>query len=476
MSFLPGLKNPPSSLCSDTSLEKGGLKGIYNLKSLTIHNMIDIKQIRKNPKEYQAAADNKNIKINIQELLELDSKRRELQTRINDLRTERNQLAGSAKSGKPSDEQIQEGKRVKAQIVEVEKHYQEIDEEFEKIMVKVPTITSEDTPIGPDDSGNVPVAEYGSKPKFDFEPKSHIELGEKLDIIDIDRGVKVAGYRGYYLKNEGATLALALMQFALHKLIQKGFTPMLPPTLVREFALFGSGYFAGRTYDPEHDEIYKIANEEVEADGKRNKENKFLIGTAEPSLLSYYSGEVLKEGDLPLKLCGFSQCYRSEIGSYGKDTRGIYRVHEFMKVEQVCITRADVEEADKMHTELVDIAKELHDELNLPYRVLRICTGDMGAGKYKMFDLEAWMPSRNDWGETGSASNFLDWQARRLNVRYEAKDGTKPYVYMLNNTALATVRPLIAILENFQQKDGSVVIPEVLRPYIPGNPAVISQK
>jgi len=266
------------------------------------------------------------------------------------------------------------------------------------------------------------------------------------------------------------------MMYALDKLISKGFTPMIPPTLVRNFALFGTGYFSGANYNGEVDEIYKIANEEIEADGKKNKEDKFLVGTAEPSLLAYYAGETLDESQLPLKICGFSQCYRSEIGSYGKDTKGLYRVHEFMKVEQVCICPADVELSDKMHGELVEISKQLHEELGLHYRVLKICTGDMSAGKYKMFDLEAWMPSRNGWGETGSASNFLDWQARRLNVKYKTKKGEKKHVYMLNNTALPTVRPLIAILENFQQKDGSVIIPEVLRKYMPGNPEKINPK
>ena len=438
--------------------------------------MLDIKYIRDNTDKVKEAAKNKNIDVDIDELLKLDEEKRKLQTEINELRTKRNELAGASNGGKPTDEKIQEGKKLKKEIAEKEEKFHQIEQKFGDLMVKVPTVTSEDTPIGKDDSENIPVEEQGEKPQFDFTPKDHIQLGKDLDIIDIERGVKVAGYRGYYLKNQGMTLALALMMYALEKLISKGFTPMLPPTLIREFALFGTGYFAGKTFNPEVDEIYKIANDEVEADGKKNKENKFLVGTAEPSLLAYYAGETLDESDLPLKICGFSQCYRSEIGSYGKDTKGLYRVHEFMKVEQVCITKADIEESDKMHQTLVEIAKELHEELGLPYRVLQICTGDMGAGKYKMFDLEAWMPSRQDWGETGSASNFLDWQARRLDVKYKTKEGERKHVYMLNNTALATVRPLIAILENFQQEDGSVIIPEVLRKYMPGNPEKITKK
>lgn len=429
--------------------------------------MVDIKYIRDNIDKFKEEIKNKKIKIDLDELLDLDLKKRNLQTKINDLRTEKNKLAEAKEGKRPSEEKIERSKEIKNELGSLEENLEKIENKFQDLMVKMPTISSSDTPIGEDDSDNLPIEEHGEKPKFSFKPRDHIEIGKNLDIIDVERGVKVAGYRGYYLKNEGTILAMALMMYCLEKLILKGFTPILPPTLVREFALFGSGYFAGRKFDPEVDEIYKIANEEIESDGRKNKENKFLIGTAEPSLLSYYSGEVLKEKDLPLKLCGFSQCYRSEIGSYGKDTKGLYRVHEFMKVEQVCITKADIEESEQMHKLLVDIAKEIHSELNLPFRVLQICTGDMGAGKYKMFDLEAWIPSREGWGETGSASNFLDWQSRRLNVKYQTETGEKKHVYMLNNTALATVRPLIAILENFQQEDGSVVIPEVLRKYFP---------
>lgn len=438
--------------------------------------MLDIKYIRENAEKIKEAAKNKNIKIDIDQLLKIDEKRRQLIQKLDELRASKNELSKQGKGGKPSPDLIEKGKKVKKELTELEAELNDIDKNYMQLMVKVPTIPSDDTPIGKDESENVVAEEYGEKRKFDFKIKNHIELGKELDIIDIERGVKVAGYRGYYLKNEGMTLALALMMYALEKLISKGFTPMLPPTLIRNFALFGSGYFSGANYNGEVDEIYKIANEEIEADGKKNKEDKFLVGTAEPSLLAYYSGETLDESQLPLKICGFSQCYRSEIGSYGKDTKGLYRVHEFMKVEQVCICPADIEIADKLHKKMIEISKELHKELGLPYRVLQICTGDMSAGKYKMFDLEAWMPSRDGWGETGSASNFLDWQARRLNVKYKTKKGEKKYVYMLNNTALPTVRPLIAILENFQQKDGSVIIPEVLRKYMPGNPERIIPK
>ncbi len=438
--------------------------------------MLDIKYIRENKKAIQKAADNKRIDLDVNELLDVDEERREVLTKIDDLRAKRNELAGQLKKGKPSAEQIEKGKKLKTDIAKLEEEYKKIDEKYMDLMVKVPTIPSEDTPIGKDDGENVEIFKKGDIPQFEFKPKDHIQLGKDLDLIDTERGTKVAGYRGYYLKNEAASLQVALMMFAMDKLVKKGFTLMIPPTLVREFALFGSGYFAGQHYDEEVDEIYKIANKEKDQAGNKNKENKFLVGTAEPSLLAYYSGETLKEEDLPLKICGFSQCYRSEIGSYGKDTKGIYRVHEFMKVEQVCLAKADIKESEKLHQEMLNITKEIHEDLGLPYRVLAICTGDLSAGKYKMFDIEAWIPSRNDYGETGSASNFLDWQARRLKVKYKTKDGENKFVYMLNNTALASVRPIIAILENFQQADGSVIIPKPLRQYMPGKPKRIKPK
>lgn len=437
--------------------------------------MLDIKYIRENQDKIKEAAKNKNIKIDIDALLMLDEKRREAVTKIDDMRAQRNELAKFTPGQKPSEEQIGKGKELKEAIARMEENANKIEEDYLDLMVKIPTIPSDDTPIGKSEDENVEIFRSGEPTKFDFTPKSHMELAKDLDLFDIERGTKVAGYRGYYVKNEAVSLQMALMLFALEKLIGKGFMPMIPPTLVREFALFGSGYFAGRNYNPEVDEIYKIANEEVEQDGQANKEHKFLVGTAEPSLLAYYADEKLEEKQLPIKVCGFSQCYRSEIGSYGKDTKGLYRVHEFMKVEQVCISKADFTESNKLHLEMLEISKEIHADLGLPFRVLQICTGDMSAGKYKMFDLEAWMPSRNGWGETGSASNFGDWQARRLNVKYRASDGENKFVHMLNNTALPSIRPMIAILENYQQADGSVIIPEVLRKFMPNNLGIIKR-
>lgn len=440
--------------------------------------MLDIKYIRDNADAVQKAADDKYLKFDVEELLVVDKERGTLMQEIEKLNAEKNAINDQIKSAKDDKERqeiIARGKEIKEQIDVKGPQLKEIQEKFNALMVRVPTVAAEDVPIGRDDSDNVVVYEKGKKPKFDFTPKDHIALGTDLDIIDFERGAKVAGYRGYYLKGDGAALTMALMLYALHKIIAKGFTPMIPPTLVKEFALFGSGYFKGTEYDQEIDEIYQVATKTKESDGTDTKEKKFLVGTAEPSLLAYYAGEILDESQLPMKLCGYSQCYRSEIGSYGKDTKGMYRVHEFMKIEQVVLAAADVDASEDLQKEMVEISEEIHQELGLPYRKLAICTGDMGTGKYRMFDLEAWMPGMDRWGETGSASNFLDWQSRRLNVRYKDKDGKKHYVYMLNNTVLPSPRPFIAILENYQQKDGSVVVPEVLQPFMPGNKKLITK-
>lgn len=431
--------------------------------------MLDIKYIRENAEGIKKSIKEKNIDLDLDELLKVDEERVKLMQELEALNSKKNELNDEMKKPEADREKIiAAGKEVKEKIAELEPKVRETKNNFDNLMVLVPVIHAADTPVGKDDSENVEINVHGEKPKFDFKPKNHIEIGRDLDILDLERGAKVGGYRGYYLKNEGALLVMAMMNYALDKMVSKGYAPMIPPTLVKEFALFGSGYFAGREYDGEIDEIYQVATSDKEADGAISKEKKFLVGTAEPSLLAYYSGEVLKEEQLPMKLCGYSQCYRSEIGSYGKDTKGMYRVHEFMKVEQVVLAPADLELADKLQQEMVGISKEMHEELGLPYRQLRICTGDMSAGKYKMFDIEAWMPGMNRYGETGSASNFLDWQARRLNVKYIDADGKKKCVYMLNNTALPSPRIFIAILENYQQADGSVVVPEVLRKWMPG--------
>ncbi len=431
--------------------------------------MVDLNYIRDNKASLQKAITDKKLDLDLDILLDLDGQRRELLGQVEELRRQQNELSNNFKTSESKDDAIAEikekGTQLKQQLEQLEPQLEEVGKKLLPLLVKVPTIPSEDTPIGNSEDDNVEVFTWGEKPQFDFQPKDHIQLAKDLDIIDFERGAKVAGYRGYYLKNEGAQLVMALMMYAFQKMVQAGFSPMIPPTLVKEFALFGSGYFKGAEYDSDNDEIYQIASREKDEQGNYSGEKKFLVGTAEPSLLAYYAGETLEESQLPIKLTGFSQCYRSEIGSYGKDTKGIYRVHEFFKVEQVILCPADPKLAEKLQEEMLELSQGLHQEMGLPYRKLQICTGDLSTGKYRQFDLEAWCPGMNRWAETGSASIFLDWQSRRLNVRYKDDQGNKQFVYMLNNTALPSPRVLIAILENFQQADGSVKIPEVLVPY-----------
>ena len=429
--------------------------------------MLDIQFIRDHVAELKEVIRLKKIQLDLDELLKIDSERLALLQELENLQRNRNENANAIKNSgaKPSEEAIEEGKRLKFAILAVEAKKDETDAKFQQLMVKVPTVHAPDTPLGKDESENVESEKWGEPRKFDFTPKDHIALGKDLDILDLERGAKVGGYRGYYVKGDGVLLMMGFMMYAIQKMAQKGYEMIIPPTLIKGQYLFGSGYFKGTEYNADVDEVYKVASPDKDAEGKHT-EDKFLVGTSEPSLLAYYSDEVLEESQLPMKFSGYSQCYRSEIGSYGRDTKGVYRVHEFMKVEQVILCPADVEVADALQREMLDISQELHKDLGLPYRALRICTGDLSAGKYKQFDMEAWIPSRNGYGETGSSSNFLDWQARRLNVKYKTKDGDRKHVFMLNNTALPSPRIFIAILENYQNEDGSITVPEVLRGFV----------
>lgn len=435
--------------------------------------MTDIKHIVENPELYKKLVVQKNIKLDIDELLQVYNDRKDLLTEVEKLRKERNDNVEKIKTaeGKPPADLIEVGKELKTKIAQVEGKFAEVDEKYQRMIMFTPMYISEDTPVGKDDSENVEVRRWspdagdgGDPVKPDFAQKDHIQLGEDLNLLDLERGVKTGGFRGYYLKNEGALMHMGLMMYGLKLMQSKGFETFVPPTIVKEDALWGSGHFPfdesnvyvvdslGRTKDSKEDE--------------ESKERKYLIGTAEPSLLNYHRDEVLDESALPIKYAGFSQCYRSEIGSYGKDTRGIYRIHEFMKIEQIVICKNDIQESIEMHEMMLSYSEELLKALKLPYRVLQICTGDMGAGKYRMYDLETWMPSREGYGETHSASNLLDWQTRRLNIKVKGKDGKSYYPYALNNTVVASPRILIALWENYQNEDGSITVPEVLREYV----------
>lgn len=419
-------------------------------------SVLDIKFIRENRDAVETAIKVKEIDLDLGKFLKLDDKRRKLIADKDALRQKRNEAAKK--------KSVAEGKKVKKELSGVEGELKKIEAEYSELMYLVPNIPSDDTPVGGEENYKV-VEEWGKVPEFGFPAKDHIELGKSLDILDLPRGVKAAGFRGYFLKNEGALLHMGILMLAFKKMTEKGFTPMIGPTLIREFALVGSGHFPG-----EREEIY-----EVEELGDRAKEPKFLVGTAEPSLLAYHADETLSEKDLPVKLSGISPCYRREVGGYGKDTKGVYRVHEFMKVEQVVLTRNDLSESEEMFQEMNENARELLRELELPHRVIQIATADMGPGKYKMYDIETWMPSRGSYGETHSNSNMTDWQARRLNIKYRSKEGKNEYVYTLNNTVIASPRILVALLENNQQKDGSVNIPKVLQDFV-GKKKLVQKK
>ncbi len=436
--------------------------------------MLDLKFIRDNIDKVKQAIADKRVDLDLDRLLDLDAQRRTLLAEVENFQSTKNAFSKELPTLSEADKQakILEMQELDTRQTGLKDQLRTIEAELNNLMLYVPNIPSPESPVGKDDTENVPWSYWSQElgkvdpkdtdkvaqipKKFEFEVKDHVALGTSLNLVDFDRGVEVSGFRGYYLKNEAVLMQYALFNHAITKLRAKGFELMQTPTLVREFALIGSGHFpAGRA------EVYQVANAAKMED--ETKEQTFLAGTSEPSLIGYYADQILDEAQLPVKLVGISPCYRSEVGSYGKDAKGLYRVHEFMKVEQVIICKADIYESEKWLEALREISEELLQDLKLPYRVLNICTGDMGPGKYKMYDIETWMPGRNNYGETHSDSNLTDWQARRLNIRYRDKDGQIKFAYTLNNTAFASPRILIAILENYQQADGSVAVPEILQ-------------
>lgn len=409
--------------------------------------MISLDLLRKYPEKYKAAAKNKNRLVDVDRILVLDEKASELQKKAQVLREKRNNLAKLGK--KDPNTAREEGKKIKVELKILEEEYSKLVKERDELIAFVPNGPLPEVPVGKDESDNKEVKKVGDLPKFDFEPLDHMELGKRLDIVDTERGSKISGFRGYYLKNQGAVLHMSVLLYVLQKLTAKGYNPIIAPAIVKKFTLFGSGHLPWG-----EKELYKLNGDEDDA---------YLSATAEIPVTAYFSGEVLNESDLPKKFVAFSPCYRSEAGSYGKDTKGLYRLHEFFKIEQVILAKNDDDEARKLHEELQANCEDILKDLELPYRVLLMCTGDMGEPQMKKYDTETWMPSRKAYGETMSNSIMGDFQTRRLNIKYKTKDGKIEYCYSLNNTALASPRILIALLENHQQKDGSILIPEKLR-------------
>lgn len=408
--------------------------------------MLDIQYVRTNADKVKTAAKNKNREVDVDRILSLDESRREVIQEAQKLREERNQIAAQKP---PTQEQIARGKEIKDELKGVEEKLKTIETELTGLMLYLVNVPLDEVPIGKDETSNVELKKWGEIPEFDFEIKDHITLGTELDIFDLERGSKVSGFRGYFLKNEAAILHLALLFYVFQKLTKKGYTPFIAPSIVKQFTLYGSGHFP---WGSEQD-VYKL-----------NEEDSYLSGTAEIPITAYHSGEVLNEKDLPKRFVGFSPCFRKEAGAYGKDTKGLYRLHEFWKIEQVILGTNNIDKAREIHEELEANAEGILQDLKLPYRQLLMCSGDMGEPQLKKYDIETWMPSRNAYGETMSNSIMGDFQARRLNIRYKTNEGKTEYVYTFNNTAVASPRILIAIFENYQQKDGSIKVPEVLVP------------
>lgn len=432
------------------------MKGILSLHFVPFQNdkktMLDINFIRKNPAKVKTACTQKGLDSKVVDrLLKVDDQRRQLIADIQDLRQKRNQLIQHV-SKKPDRKIIEQGKKLKNLLSRLEPDLNAIDEQYKNLMLQIPNIPKVDVPIG--EKGKV-VRTWGKKPKFKFKIKDHIELGESLNLLDLKRGSKVAGFRGYFLKNEAALMHLGLMDYALRKMIKKSFKPMAAPVVDKKQAFFASGHFPWG-----EKEAYTLSSKETE------KVDRYLAGTAEVPLVYYHANEIFNEKDLPIKYVGFSPCFRREIGNYGKDTKGIYRIHEFLKIEQVVICKNSDKESEEWLEKLASFSEEMLQELKLPYRVVLMPTGDMGEPQAKKYDIDVWMPGRGDWGEMMSDSIMGDFQARRANLKYRAKGGETKFVHTLNNTAIATPRILIAIWENYQQKDGSIKVPKVLQKYV----------
>ncbi|RED65575.1 serine--tRNA ligase [Cohnella lupini] len=419
--------------------------------------MLDMKWVRENQEEVQTAANRKRIDVSVAKLAERDDERRLLLASAEGLRASRNKLSqrvasyvnqGTSADVEPIKQQV---KQINEALAETELRLHEVEKQWTELMMLLPNIVSADTPLGDSDEDNVELRRFGDPATPGFVLRDHIALGEMHGMIDISRGVKTAGTRNYYLKGAGVLLHRAVQQLAIDLLLAKGFTLLEVPLMARPEAMRNTGFFPLG-----EDQCYLLADE-----------NKWLVGTSEVPLVSYYSGEIVQVTD-PIRLAAASVCFRSEVGSTGKDVGGLYRVHQFAKVEQVIICEADPAESERILNEITDNAEEMLRLLELPYRVMAVCAGDMSQKTYKQYDIETWMPSRNAYGETHSSSNLLDFQARRSNIRYRDASGRLRYCHTLNNTAVASPRILIPLLENHQAEDGSIYIPDALRKYMNG--------
>ncbi len=421
--------------------------------------MLDIRYIRNNPEIVKEGSKNKGVDLDIDRLLEIEEKRRSLLQEIEEARAKKNRANEEIKKAGEEEREkiIAEMKQVDEAEGKLQAEFKELDREFKKIMSSIPNIPFETVPIGKDDSENIVLREEGEKKEFNFEPKDYLDIAEGLDIIDVKRAAKVSGSRFGYLKNEAALLEFALIKLAMDLVVEKGFVPVVPPVMIFPEMMEKMGHIEENLDDKENrwlgEEVYFLKDDPL-----------LLVGTSEQSIGPMHAGEVFNPEELPKRYVGFSTCFRREAGSYGKDTKGILRVHQFDKIEMFSFCLPD--DSKKEHQLLLSIEEELMRKLKLPYRVIDICTGDLGAPAASKYDIEAWMPGQGQYRETHSTSNCTDYQSRRLDIRYKKEDGKNEFVHMLNGTALAIGRILIAIIENYQREDGSVEIPEVLTSYL----------
>ncbi len=416
--------------------------------------MLDIKFIRENLDLVKAGAKKKHVEVDLDILVSVDDKRRALLQEVESTRAIQTRASDQVATAAPEERTriIDEMRLLKEALSIKEKELEEVTKEWQLLMVQVPNIPELSVPEGDSDADNVEVRTWGEPTQFSFTPKSHVELMQDLDMADFERGTKAAGFRGYFLKGDGALLNMAVWQFVLNHFVHKGgFTPMMVPSLVKRVAFLGTGYLPQGEED-----LYKT------------QDGDFLAGTGEVATMAYYMNETIPQEQLPLKFLAFSPCFRREAGSHGKDTKGLMRVHEFFKFEQVVLCEASHQTSVAHHEELTKNAEDMLQALKLPYHVVLNCGGDLGLGQVKKYDIETWVPSESRYRETHSSSYFHDFQSRRLNIRYRDTDGTMQYVHSLNNTALATPRVLISIIENNQNEDGSINIPEALRPFMGG--------
>ncbi len=402
--------------------------------------MIDIKFIRENPDLVAKKAKEKGVEINIQHVLDIDKKRQELDLSVQKLREDKNKYA--------KDKNIEKGKEIKEKLDKEEKALNAVNDEFKEWLYKIPNPAKDDVKVGKDESENEVVRKYKEPKKFSFKPKDHLDLGENLDIIDVKRAAKVSGARFGYLKNEGALLEFALIQLGMEILIKEGFIPIVPPILLTKETMKGLGYIENGG----DEDMFLI-----------EKDSLFLGATAEHAIAPIYKDELINEKDLPIRYVGFSSAFRREAGSYGKDTKGILRVHQFDKLEMVSFVKKG--EDDKEQEYLLSLEEKLFQELDIPYQVVKMVTGDLGFPAARKYDIEAWMPGQDKYREVTSVSTVTDFQSRRLNMKYQDKEN-REYLSVLNGTAFAMGRTIIAILENYQREDGSIEVPNVLQKYL----------